>query len=365
MHVIKVRNVNGALIEGLTYLLACGVREDSRAGLVLVARQPVATVYTHPQERVLFSPARNANPFFHLFESLWLLAGRDDAKWLDQFVHDFSLRFAESDGTLHGSYGQRWRKCFGFDQLDHVVETLKRDPSSRQCVIQMWDAQSKEILVPGDSDFNVYKTIGTDDLRGKWADRPCNTQVYLRVRQQQVLVPPDGGDEKEPVLDITVCCRSNDLWWGAYGANAVQFSFLQEYLAARIGVGIGTYTQLSNNYHLYYDMLDGSARVLIEDDPRGLAYPKVTPIVMNPDKFDNDLRRFMFWANSPEPDQTPYQYPDNPWFQMTAEPLYFVHRLWKQKDRDHAFEVLHNSEQMAQDWKIAVWGWMHRRGMAK
>ena len=41
-------------------------------------------------------------------------------------------------------------------------------------------------------------------------------------------------------LQMTVHCRSNDIIWGTYGANAVHFSILQEYVAARIGVDLGT-----------------------------------------------------------------------------------------------------------------------------
>src|ERR1700676_933861 len=115
MHVIKVRNVGQALPLGIDYLLTHGCREESRAGPVIVAPEPVSTVYARPQERVLFSAARNANCFFHIFEALWLLAGRNDAVWLDQFVHDFLSRFAESDGRLHGSYGHRWRHHFDLE----------------------------------------------------------------------------------------------------------------------------------------------------------------------------------------------------------------------------------------------------------
>jgi hypothetical protein len=49
--------------------------QGSRAGDVLVAPHPVMSVTSIPTERVLFDPARDANPFFHLFESLWMLAG--------------------------------------------------------------------------------------------------------------------------------------------------------------------------------------------------------------------------------------------------------------------------------------------------
>jgi hypothetical protein len=52
---------------------------------------------------------------------------------------------------------------------------------------------------------------------------------------------------------MTVCCRSNDMLWGAYGANVVHFSILQEVIAIELGVGIGVYRQVSNNFHLYTD----------------------------------------------------------------------------------------------------------------
>jgi hypothetical protein len=60
VRVINARNVNDALPAGIAYLLEHGVREESRAGPVLVSPTPVTTVYERPQERVLFSPARNA-----------------------------------------------------------------------------------------------------------------------------------------------------------------------------------------------------------------------------------------------------------------------------------------------------------------
>src|SRR5678816_542793 len=140
MHVINANNVNDAYYQGLRLLKDAPI-ESSRAGEVRVWPCPVTTVYERPTERVLFDPKRDANPFFHLFEALWMLSGRQDATWLDRFVKDFSSRFTEEDGTQHGAYGHRWRNAFGFDQLHHVVNTLRSDPTSRQCVIQMWDAR--------------------------------------------------------------------------------------------------------------------------------------------------------------------------------------------------------------------------------
>ena len=89
MKVINARNVNDALAAGLRYLWAEGIPETSRNGPVLVAPTPVTTVYSHPTERVLLSPTRDANPFFHLMESLWMLAGKNDIALPVQFNKRF------------------------------------------------------------------------------------------------------------------------------------------------------------------------------------------------------------------------------------------------------------------------------------
>jgi hypothetical protein len=115
------------------------------------------------------------------------------------------------------------------------VRVLGKDPQNRQAVIAMWDP-----TVPHPEGG------GAQDLTGSWRDRPCNTHIYLRVRMDRV----------NRVLDMTVCCRSNDIIWGAYGANAVHFSVLQEYLAVRLGVQVGRMYQVSNNYHAYLSEIE-------------------------------------------------------------------------------------------------------------
>jgi thymidylate synthase len=193
-HVIKVRNVAEALPAGLRYLGDQGTLRYTRAGPALTAPGPVATVYENSWECVLHSAVRDANPFFHLAEAVWMLAGRDDAAFLNHYVKNFGERFAEADGRIHGAYGARWRDAQGFDQLPVIINMLKRDPETRQAVLQMWDAG-----------WDDLSSTGWDDLRGNWRDRPCNTHVYFRVRNG--------------VLDMTVCCRSNDILMGCLAGD--------------------------------------------------------------------------------------------------------------------------------------------------
>lgn len=324
MHIIEVRNVNHAWAAAVDLIEKIGEPEPSRVGSVLVAPHPVMTIYHRPRERVLFDPVRDANPFFHLHEALWMLAGRNDAVWLDQFVSTFSERFAESGGEMHGAYGFRWRQHFAWDndevidQLDEVVDILKKDPSSRQAVIQMWDC---------------FADLGVTGLK----DRPCNTQIYLRV--------------VKGALDLSITCRSNDIVWGAYGANAVHFSILQEYLAARIGVGVGKLYQYSWNWHMY-----DSAQNLV-DTESALAWAGEYPanrvdLVTNPDTFDDEVA-----AYTENPDDA--EDFENTFFKTVALPMFRANEARREKNYEIA--LIHAEEIKAQDWREACVAWIKRR----
>lgn len=359
------RNVNALWPQGLMLLEQMGQDCDSRAGRVRVAPCPVVSVYERPQERVLMDPVRDANPFFHLMESLWMLAGRDDAAFLNRYVSDFGKRFAEDELYIHGAYGSRWRDAFGYDQLNVVVEKLRTNPDDRQAVIQMWDA------LPYDA--------GHDDLRGTFKDRPCNTHVYLRVRNVAYRDPPVTDENSaewearisrgmDRVLDLTVLCRSNDVVWGAYGANAVHFSVLQEYLAGRIGVGIGKMYQFSNNYHGYVDVTQkfGDPMLLhLARDPYASGEAVALPMGREWGQWDADLAQFMAWHDEGlwGGGKVYLMQRDgefvNSWFAHTAVPMAEANWYWKQKY--HAAALGRANMIDALDWRHACLAWMKRR----
>lgn len=358
MRTILARNVNDAWGAALRLIEHEGEKRTSRNGDVLVHPMPVTTMYSHPTERVLLDPARDANPMFHLHESLWMLAGRDDATWLDRFVSDFSSRFAEEGGVMHGAYGKRWRdhfeidhEAFGYDrrytsldQLDEAVRLLRADPYDRQAVIQMWDA-SADLGVPG------------------LKDRPCNTQIYLRC--DRVATRPhdhqpsdlEGTWVEERVLDMTVCCRSNDIVFGCYGANVVHFSMLQEYLAARIGVGVGTYHQVSNNWHLYDSSrknVDVASALSNARDVYVHGYPGTAALVDVPEAFDEEVRAYV-----DDPFSARVHRFENSFFVGTAQPMMAANEYRKVKQ--YAKAALAASKIVAPDWRQATVEWLERR----
>jgi hypothetical protein len=348
MRVIEARNVNQAYAQAVDLVRSQGIVEESRAGQVLAMRSPVVTVYSRPQERVLFEPQRAANPFFHLMESIWMLAGRRDATWLDQYVSDFSSRFAEDDGDAHGAYGHRWRRHFGGDQLLKAGELLLRDPTTRQAVIAMWDP---------DQDLGAIKR-----------DIPCNDMIMLRSRRDHL----DDCWE----LDMTVLCRSNDVVWGCYGANAVHMSMVHEVLAQLSGMRIGRYTQFSNNWHAYTEVLDkvasgslapthqwdaysnGLARAMplfecnVENSPRDEMAAEARAFLIHCEAFCRERDSI---AGNPRA----FYNGRSIWFKSVAVPMQLAHVCMKSGDFEEAMVQVSKIE--AEDWQLAAQNFVERR----
>jgi thymidylate synthase len=124
--------------------------------------EPVTVTYERPVERVLFNPARDANPFFHVFESLWMIAGRNDVKPL-AYYNSKIAEIASDDGeTFNGAYGYRWRHSpVGhleyegtsiIDQLKLITNQLKQKPESRRCVLQMWGIENDLLRIDDTKD---------------------------------------------------------------------------------------------------------------------------------------------------------------------------------------------------------------------
>lgn len=322
MKVIDAENVNSALHKGLEYLLENGLKEESRNGAVLVAPNPVCTVYNRPLQRVLFSKTRDANPFFHLMESLWMLAGRNDLEFPEIFNSKFGA-YSDNGRIINGAYGFRWRKQFGYDQLEYIIRDLKKNPADRRQVLAMWD--------------------GTEDLGSKSVDVPCNTHAYFRINSGR--------------LDMTVCNRSNDVIWGAYGANAVHFSFLQEYLAGMVGVEVGRYYQISNNYHAYTSVYsEEKLREISKESAISNLY-STQPNMSGVPLFNSDHDDFMTKLNNFL--DTGRSRKSNDFFGLVAEPLYQAWIVRKNGRPENSLSYI-NYMPMC-DWREAAEQWLLRR----
>lgn len=269
MH-LEFDNVNDAFSRLVVQARTLGKPEASRNGPVLRYCSPSIITYRLPIERVLFNEGRDANPFFHLYEALWMLAGRNTVGDLAYFSSQIG-QFSDDDITLNGAYGKRWRYSkltadypsntrnkYGIscvDQLTILLTHLRDNPSSRRAVLGMWNTTQDLLRI--DSQFGDFSK-----------DVCCNLAVNFSIEKP-------GTEEAK--LNMTVFNRSNDIVLGMFGANLVHFSVLQEYMAACLRVEVGVYNQISDNLHMYVDSKDKGYDKWVAGDKN---VPKIYPTKM-------------------------------------------------------------------------------------
>lgn len=345
MILFPVRNVHCALPAVLDAINNMGIPRKSRNGDVLQFPAPVAVCYSKPTERVMFWPERDANPFLHFFESLWMIAGRNDVAFLSQFSKQIP-EYSDDGVTFRGAYGFRWKEMFGFDQLEMIIHALRSNPDDRRQVIQMWDAGI--------------------DLGKVSKDLPCNLTITVQIN-------PVGE------LDIVVLQRSGDIVWGVLGANAVHFPFLQEYLAASIGVPVGSYWQVVHNAHVYINDQYERIRPIALAAPDGYRHNKrasqspyqVAPIevgLVQPyplfagtsekESWDLDLKDFFNWVGGGDGFLDLFR---TKFFNRVVQPMYRAHRLFKVNSIDYESVYRCVGRIEATDWQLACREWIGRR----
>lgn len=322
MQVIPADSVEHAYNQAM-YLFGTNLAEEaeSRNGKVKQIECPVTTVYYNPERRVLMNKWRDANPFFHLFEAMWMLGGRNDVAFLDNFTSGMG-QFSDDGVTLHGAYGWRWREHFKDDQLERAIDALRTNSADRRVVVSMWDP---------------YIDPQVGEVGGK--DVPCNTQIYFNVKRGR--------------LDMTVTNRSNDAIWGAYGANAVHMSFLLEYMALATGLPMGIYYQVSNNLHVYerhFELIDRSRTEAGIYHGDWIGGPPLFDPVNRP-VFDRDLGRFLA-----DPYRTIYE---SNYFSNVIQPLTAAHKEYKKGNIPGFLAAVERCQ--ALDWRLAISQWVGRR----
>lgn len=395
MEFINVNDAFVGLVGAIHNNLVPVERHYSRNGGTIRFPVPVVITYLMPQQRVLFNEARDANPFFHLYEALWMLAGRNDLAPLQYYVSNFG-QFSDDGQTLNGAYGYRWR-CARYypvneehvqtnpfikdplgnpiekggyiyrtdpshlDQLSWIVEHLKKNPNSRRAVLDMWNVEddllkvdtSKDVCCNLNAVFKLREIPGTCTRDHNSPDCPCPPHI------------------QRTVLDMTVFNRSNDLILGTLGANVVHFSFLQEYMAARLGASVGSYHQVSADQHTYTERWNPEAWLNGTDpkrrtmhSPRMWSYEMdvrtMVPLVRSPEVFDSELPGFVESHRQGLPKIMRYPpFWKEPFLQTVAQPAMLAYHFHKAQEYDRA--IAWSLDIAADDWRIACHNWIKKR----
>jgi len=325
---INALNTNDLAPKVYRYLAESGISESSRNGPVLRAPEPVTVRLDHPWERMNLCPVRDANPFFHVWEAVAMLAGHNSVDLMAAFAARMAT-FSDDGERYNAFYGERARSTRG-DQLMRAAKELAIRPDSRQAVVSLWDAQS-------------------DNLERPTKDRACNLSMLFFIR--------------EGCLCMTTFNRSNDaIWGGVSGANIVHLSYFQEWVACYLQIPMGRWWHISNNLHVY---LDNPKWEGLKTAPTVYTYPnRLRPLLFQGAaeavQFDTQARQLCRAAERLlAGDRIEGYGPHNPWLRTVALPL--LHSWIAHKQKQPVLALRHADECADIACSEAAVEWLLRR----
>ena len=195
--------------------------ESSPRGMPVRELLGVQFTLTNPRRSLCTIRGRKLNYKFAIIEKMEYASGVSNPKVLCHYNKNMS-HFTNERGEFDGAYGPRIDR-----QLEYVYDLLKRDPDTRQAVIN----------------------INNESDKRETRDVPCTLNLQFLLRNDK--------------LNLIVTMRSNDLLWGTpYDVNG--FCFLQELMATWLGVDLGHYIHFAGSLHIYQDRIE-ELQKLIDD----------------------------------------------------------------------------------------------------
>lgn len=223
-------------------VLRWGVRSEPRGHLAYELPCPAVLTLTDPHRVLIASDARRPFYRFGLVEAAWILSGSQDLAGLAELVPRYR-EFSDDGQTLWGAYGPRVTS-----QLAHVLETLRRDPDSRQAVMTTWRPMVPAANRAPDHDAWFDKPEW-DGASWRSRDVPCTVAWMFLLRNGR--------------LNLTVTMRSHDAWLG-FPYDLLSFTTVQRVVASALGVYPGEYRLFVQNLHVYDRDLDRAADLMDE-----------------------------------------------------------------------------------------------------
>jgi len=179
-------------------------------------------------------------------ELLWFLEGSGDERRLAEILYgtrdlskttiwtanakaDYWLPKAQYEGDLGRVYGVQWRDFFGVDQIQQLIDGIKRDPSGRRHILTAWNpAELNDMALP-----------------------PCHVLSQFDVT--------DG------YLSCQLYQRSCDMFLGV-PFNIASYSLLTHIIARECGLKVGDFVWSGGDCHIYTNHVDAVKEQLAREE---------------------------------------------------------------------------------------------------
>src|SRR5438067_10311567 len=187
-----------------------------------------------------------------IHELLWFLRGDTNIKYLNDHGVTIWDEWADEQGNLGRIYGAQWCDWRGRDgrsinQIDRVIEQIKKAPESRRHIVSAWN-------------------VGELD---QMALPPCHVLFQFFVQEGE--------------LSCQLYQRSADLFLGV-PFNLASYALLTLMVAQVCKLKPGTFVHTFGDLHLYANHLE-QAKLQLEREPRVLPKMKLNPTVTNIHEF--------------------------------------------------------------------------------
>ena len=185
-------------------------------------------------------------------ELLWFLEGSNDERRLAEILYDdirenledkktIWTQNAEADywkdkskfiGDVGKIYGVQWRNFNGVDQIQELIEGLKKNPNSRRHILTAWNpSEINEMSLP-----------------------PCHAFSQFFVSNNK--------------LSCQLYQRSCDMFLGV-PFNIASYSLLIHIIAEECKLGVGDFVHSLGDFHIYEEHFD-QVKIQIKRNPKQL-----------------------------------------------------------------------------------------------
>lgn len=171
-------------------------------------------VIKHPSIKFYELPFRKVSEKYLNAELKWYWSADNSCKTIGEYAKMW-LKISDDGETSNSAYGYILIKKYGFNQIEQVIELLKKDPTSRRAVLNI-------------SDPSIDR-INTKDMQ-------CTIAIQFLIR--------NGG------LEETVYMRSNDVYFGL-PYDYFYFVSIGQYIASKLGLTLSLYTHHATSMHMY------------------------------------------------------------------------------------------------------------------
>ena len=187
----------------------------------IVELQYIRLILENPKNRHLYLKGRKNNIYATIYETFWVIAGRDEILTLSKVLKR-APQFSDDGVKWFGAYGPRLYRA---NQIASIIEHIVRDINTRRATLAIWQPDLDTVT-------SLQQRIGKEyDFK----DIPCSQWLSFKVI-----------DNKFYTHFVQ---RSGDNIWGVSNINIFEFTYLQEIVREGIQLFIGNRVPLGKFIH--------------------------------------------------------------------------------------------------------------------